>query len=996
MTTPPASSGTRRPVGLSRGVAHLVFAVGAVYGLIRLTGAVALVVMLVVGGVLAVGSSLTGWWRLRSVRRLSVDLPRVVTVGDVVTIRLLAPRPDGPVHVRLLALDDELATGWLRGGELECTVTFTRRGVLDELSVVCTTAGSAGLLWWRRTVTVPIDETLIVPRPVTPGTRPTTEAEPTTQPDDAVVAARSLDGDIDGIRPWRDGDPHHAVHWPTSFRTGALSVFEHRPGAAVRRWIVRADPLAPDRSVEMGRVRATIDEGRRRNLEVLAAVGQERPTPMADHATVERWTAVNLPDHPGLPAARLPWRQRLGEPDTHLSRSARWCIAAASAIALILLADGLNRPASVRAGVLVGSLLTAALTATRKPHRPLVRTLLRVVAGMIGVAGIALVVIDAGGITDLRVVFTGPLPDLLMLLVVVQGFECTDRRAGRAALGFSAVVAAYGAAQRVDPVLLVWLAGWGVAWLVSMVLVAGPAPRPSRGSSIARRTAVTLVSLVVAATATVLVLGTVTVPDGPTSLGRPSSFDSFRPVAQPGSLASSNGDVAPSAPSSGSPPRTGGLGGYPGFGQSLDTSVRGEMSTAVVMRVRAPEPDFWRGQTFASFDGRSWYADTGTGAAAFGPDVSVAPADGDMLRPVGVDVREFIQTYYLEVDHPNVVYAAYRPTRVLIEAGVWARPDGALRTSVVMTKGAVYTVVSERPLVTDEALRAQGDVAQAITSQWRPEIGRYLEVPSSTTARTKELAAQLASSSPTTYDTVRAMEAWIGQNTQYDLDAPLPADGADAVDDFLFTLQRGFCEQIASALTIMLRTQGVPARLATGYVPGERDGLTGVWTVRARDAHAWVEVWFPGTGWQAFDPTAEVPLAGEAGRTSIGGDIARNLQEFGSLHGRTALAVLVVGLVGACSVWLIARVVRSMIRRRRRGRWGLLLDRWSALAARSGVDTACATPELGRRWAAARPADETLADELAALLDRVAFDPAWTDDDEAFMRAAALLDRLSA
>ena len=55
----------------------------------------------------------------------------------------------------------------------------------------------------------------------------------------------------------------------------------------------------------------------------------------------------------------------------------------------------------------------------------------------------------------------------------------------------------------------------------------------------------------------------------------------------------------------------------------------------------------------------------------------------------------------------------------------------------------------------------------------------------------------------------------------------------DAVDDFLFESRRGFCEQIASALAVMLRTQGVPARLATGYVPGERDRVAGVWKVRA-------------------------------------------------------------------------------------------------------------------------------------------------------------------
>lgn len=1002
MTTP-ASSGTRRPVGLSRGVAHLVFAAAAVYGLIRLTGAVALVVLLA-GGAVAGGCSLvTGWWRLRTVRHLSVVLPTGATVGSTVTMRLEATRAGGPVHVRIRdrARGVELAAGWLRAGELSCPVTFTRRGVLDEIEVVCTTAGTLGLVWWRRTVVVPIDEVVIAPHPVVPGSKPHPEAEPSVEVHDTISAAQATDGEIDGIRPWRDGDPHSAVHWPTSFRTGALSVFELRPGESVRRWIVRADPRARDRNAEMGRVRATIDEGRRRNLEVLAAVGQDRPVPLHDRASAERWTALNLPDVDGAPEPRPPWRERIGEPDAGLSRSARWSIAVASAIALVLLADGLGRPLPTRIGVVAGTMLTAALTATRTPHRRLICVLLRVVAAALAIAGIASVVLQAGTITDIRAVFTGPLPDLLMLLVVVQGFECTDRRAGRAALAFSSVVAAYGAAQRVDPYLLLWLAAWGVAWLVAMVLVAAPPPQRTK-TGVSRRAATTAVSLAAAATAAVLLLGVVRVPDGPASLGRPSSFESLRPVQTPGALASATGDeqTAPPPPTSGpfasTPPRSGaGASGYPGFGQSLDTSVRGDLGNGVVMRVRAPEPDFWRGQTFSTFDGRSWFADPSPGTASPGSDVPVQPADGDIARPVGIEVREFVQTYYLEVDHPNVAYAAYRPTRVLIDSSLWARPDGALRPSVIMTKGAVYTVVSARPLITEEALRAQGDVATAIPQQWLPEVERYLEVPASTTARTTELATRLASTSESTYDTVRAMEAWIGQNTQYDLDAPVPADGVDAVDDFLFTSQRGFCEQIATALTIMLRTQGVPARLATGYVPGERDSLTGVWTVRASDAHAWVEVWFPRTGWQAFDPTADVPFAGEMTRSSIGGDITRNLKELGTRHGRAAVMVLVAVLASATLLWLVVRVARMVIHRRRRGRWGLLLDRWSREAARHGVDAACTTPELARRWKAAVADDDSSPDELAELLDRAAFDPTWTDDDEAFVRAAALLDRLS-
>jgi hypothetical protein len=86
----------------------------------------------------------------------------------------------------------------------------------------------------------------------------------------------------------------------------------------------------------------------------------------------------------------------------------------------------------------------------------------------------------------------------------------------------------------------------------------------------------------------------------------------------------------------------------------------------------------------------------------------------------------------------------------------------------------------------------------------------------------------------------------------------------DVVDDFLFNSRVGWCEQIASSLVMMARAAGIPARLVTGFVPGSRDSLTGRFLVRERDAHAWAEIYFPGIGWQGFDPTSSVPLAGDA------------------------------------------------------------------------------------------------------------------------------------
>ena len=101
-------------------------------------------------------------------------------------------------------------------------------------------------------------------------------------------------------------------------------------------------------------------------------------------------------------------------------------------------------------------------------------------------------------------------------------------------------------------------------------------------------------------------------------------------------------------------------------------------------------------------------------------------------------------------------------------------------------------------------------------------------------------------------------------HVQYTTDIPPLRAGADAVDSFLFGTRRGYCEQISTATVIMLRSIGIPAREAVGYVPGPYNPITDLYDIQAKDAHAWVQVWFPGYGWQNFDPTADVPLANPA------------------------------------------------------------------------------------------------------------------------------------
>jgi len=194
---------------------------------------------------------------------------------------------------------------------------------------------------------------------------------------------------------------------------------------------------------------------------------------------------------------------------------------------------------------------------------------------------------------------------------------------------------------------------------------------------------------------------------------------------------------------------------------------------------------------------------------------------------------------------------------------------------------------------------------------------------------------------------VESLIAWIGAHTRYSTDIPPLRPGQDTVDQFLFGNRVGFCEQISTSLAVMLRSLGIPAREAVGYVPGSYNPVTDLYEVRADDAHAWVQVWFPGYGWQSFDPTAVVPLANPAPGAAALGDVGAALQRVPLLP--TAAVVLTAALAAALVRW-----------RRTRPRT------WTERIARSAE-------RAGRRAGRPRQPSETLvhyADVLDALVGR--------------------------
>jgi transglutaminase-like putative cysteine protease len=437
---------------------------------------------------------------------------------------------------------------------------------------------------------------------------------------------------------------------------------------------------------------------------------------------------------------------------------------------------------------------------------------------------------------------------------------------------------------------------------------------------------------------------------------------------------------------------------YPGFGDVVDLRARGRLSDEVAFRVRASQPSLWRAQAFDVYDGTTWtIGDDGTRP--------MQPQDetGSSVMPPDLFRRNFgftapavalTQTFYVDTAQPNVLFAAAVPAQVYFPASTLEVDRyGSIRAPFLLDEGLVYSVVSQVPVTTPRLLRAVSS-ADAAGVAGAPHVSdRYLELPPELPARVGELARRITAGAPTGYDRVLAIEAWLRANTVYDLDVPRDPPGVDAVDHFLFETRRGFCEQIASSMAVLLRSLGIPTRLVTGYGPGTRNPLTGYLEVKQSDAHAWVEVWYPLVGWVPYDPTFGVPsVSDDRAPRFITGEVLAALGRFiagvtpepvKQVVGAVAVAVRDAGLalvrawpltLGVLAIATLAVLaVRAWRRRRGRG------PRPTGAAAAFARLEAALAPAGHRRdghetpseYLDALSADPSLADEVVRQAELV-------------------------
>lgn len=601
-----------------------------------------------------------------------------------------------------------------------------------------------------------------------------------------------------------------------------------------------------------------------------------------------------------------------------------------------------------------------------------------------------------------------PLAELFLWVQLLHALDVPARRDLMFSLASSLVLMAVAGVLSVSMAYVPYLVAWSFAASASLILAyrselgelpALPATTVERR---ARRAAALVFRPVLGVVILVAVLGTVAFLVLPPAGGaRALTFPSWLPrlvplPSSPGSLSNpSLGSESPNVAERGQAQGGRASFGYFGFSDRLDTGIRGRPDSTLVMRVRASRPDYWRGQSFATFDGRTWKVSGDRPRPVGGPlPMSLPAAMGEEDRERGT---EFVQTFYVERPGPNLLFAAPTPSELYFpDNRVFVLPDGTMRSGVALDAGAAYTVVSRRLPVSGALLRAADADARPPPAAVADTYGG----PLPTTERVRRLAADVTADAPTTYDKVRALERWMAANTRYTLDIPPLPRGADASDQFLFVDRQGFCEQIGTSLVVMLRSLGIPARLVAGYVSGERNPFTGLYEVRARDAHAWAEVYFPGVGWQGFDPTAHVPLAADAAVERAGAGILSYLtNHLPGVPDRLVVAAVLAG--AAVGLALVGRrVTHWMARARARPVpswtqvWTRRLDE---AGARHGRPLGAA--ETVSEYAAAlqgSPLAHTRLDEAAAIVTHAAFGGRGVSDEERALAERVLEELCSA
>lgn len=435
----------------------------------------------------------------------------------------------------------------------------------------------------------------------------------------------------------------------------------------------------------------------------------------------------------------------------------------------------------------------------------------------------------------------------------------------------------------------------------------------------------------------------------------------------------------------------------------------GPTGTRPLFEVRAKTTTNWRLAAYPVYTGRFWSEPltrytTRIPAEREGDWWRLPVLEGAGKSPRG-ERLEFTITARLPMAGgvPAAFWTRYveLPGRQLTPGGRVRRPRidvfGNVWLSGYVRPGDSYTVVALRP-----------DVSREPASLAPHLRDLCLQLPPEFPDRVRQLARRITAGKARPESKISAITTYLSQTCTYDDNPPWPPEGQDPVDFFLFDSHRGYCVHFASAAVLLCRCVGLPARFVSGYLEGDAQSAPDVYLVRAKDAHAWAEVFIPRTGWVEVDPTPpRPPTAGE-----------RAAQTWDRITGyiRTALVAAArwavvhipqaIALLAACGVALYAltwyqgrRLLAVRLRNtspRRQVEWAYdRMTRWLAEAGARRLPSMTPVEHittLGAEWEPVKPAALSVSQLLCkALYSYHAIGPA--EATEAVEAAEAVRDR---
>ncbi|NDI33781.1 transglutaminase domain-containing protein [Chengkuizengella sediminis] len=469
-----------------------------------------------------------------------------------------------------------------------------------------------------------------------------------------------------------------------------------------------------------------------------------------------------------------------------------------------------------------------------------------------------------------------------------------------------------------------------------------------------------------------------------------------------------------------------------GFGFEFDYSS--------VMEVESAQRSYWRGETRSFYNGLGWESnelENATKRLVGSSDHYLSGSDEFNTSKLKTkEVEQSIKMLNKEI-YP-VLFGAVSINKLLSvnkeqienisDAVMWDSNQQSLYWNRIEYPNS-YTIVSDVPVIEPNKLK---EASTMIKSE--VVMNAYLQLPGTLPERVKDIALQITANEDNDYDKVKQIETYLSETFPYNNKPDLTkGQSEDFVDRFLFEIQEGYCDYYSTAMVVMTRSLGIPARWVKGYTPGEenseefdsfimeqlrqRDNLDEFklgYTVRNSNAHSWVEVYFDGYGWIPFEPTAgfiipEVYISDGNSITKSNVDIiSEDNQVSDSGFKVSELGIYTIGMIASSIILLFIivnkfkvillyfkKVINRTFRRKTNDKVIIEFERFLKFAYKKGFGKKEheTIRELINRWKSNYYWLEKDFNELILIFERAKYSSLIIDADEA-NRASKIIRRL--